>query len=142
MWIQNEFEICQSSKQLRDANFLIENKKDFMESYDPPCVEMNTMVMVNKDLPQEKDELKIVIRYTEDVYQKIENIKDISLLAFFAQWGGFLGIFLGYSFLQIPELIDDANNFFNSKDKKTEEGKFCNLGLFIVTVVKVIDMFS
>ena len=132
MWHQNEFEVCQSSKQLRDATFLIENKKDFMESYDPPCVEMNTMVMVNKDLPQEKDELKIVIRYTEDVYQKIANIQGISLLAFFAQWGGFVGIFLGYSFLQIPELINDAKNYFNSKNKKTKEGKFYSFYLFFV----------
>ena len=87
------------------------------------------MVIVNKDLPQEKDELKIVIRYTEDVYQKIENVEAISLLAFFAQWGGFVGIFLGYSFLQIPELITDARNYFGSKDKKTEEGKLISTRL-------------
>ena len=124
MWHQNEFEVCQSSKQLRDAIFLIDKKKDFMESYDPPCVEMNTRVIVNKDLPQEKDELKIVIRYTEDVYQKIENIEAMPLLAFFGQWGGFVGIFLGYSFLQIPELITDAKNYFNSKNKKTKETQY------------------
>lgn len=124
-----QFEVCHSLEQLRDANFLIENKKDFMETYDPPCVEMNTMVIVNKDLPQEKDEFKVVIRYTEDVYQKIESIESMSLLAFFAQWGGFVGIFLGYSFLQIPELIKDANNYFNAKDKEREEGKLISTRL-------------
>lgn len=130
MWHQNEFEVCHSSEQLRDANFLIENMKNFMESYDPPCVEMTSMVMVNKDLPQHKDELKIVIRYTEDTYQKIENIEAMSLLVLFGQWGGFVGIFLGYSFLQIPQLMTDAKNYFNSKNKKTKEGKFYNVCLF------------
>ena len=129
---RNGLKVCQSPDQLRDASFLIENIKDFRNTYDPPCVEMNAIVTVNKDSPQEKDELKIVIRYTEDVYQKIANIQGISLLAFFAQWGGFVGIFLGYSFLQIPELITDAKTYFNSKNKKTKEGKFYIYLLLIV----------
>ena len=145
MQLQNKFEVCQSSDQLRDASFLIENKKAFMESYDPPCVEVNTMVIVNKDLPQEKDEFKIMMRYTEDVYQKIENIEAISLLAFFAQWGGFLGIFLGYSFLQIPGLIKEAKDYLN---KKTKEGKFknCNssreINVLRKNSSKAIDIFK
>ena len=120
---QNDFDVCQSSERLRDAHFLILHKKEFMESYDPPCVEMNNMVIVNKDLPQEKGQFKIVVRYTEDVYQKIENIEDISLLEFFAQWGGFVGIFCGYSFLQLPGLIQEFKDYFSSKDKEKNEGE-------------------
>ena len=122
---QKTYEVCQSTNQLRDAQFLIENKKDFMESYEPPCVEMNSMVIVNKDLPQKKDELKITMRYPEDVYQKIENIEDISFLAFFAQWGGFVGIFCGYSFLQVPDLMEGVKHYFSSGHKEAKDGK-CN----------------
>ena len=121
---RNELEVCQSAEQLRDASFLIGNMKDVMETYDPPCVEMNTMVIVNKDVPQEKDQLKIVIRYTEDVYQQIENIQDVSFETFFSAVGGFVGIFLGYSFLQIPEMFDDARNRLNSKHAKAKKGKY------------------
>ena len=80
------------------------------------------MVIVNKDLPQAKDELKLVIKYTEDVYQEIENIKDISFEQFFSAVGGFVGIFLGYSFLQIPGMIEDAQNYVTLKRKKAKKG--------------------
>ena len=120
---KKEMEVCKTSKQLRDAYFLIANIKDFMESYDPPCVEMNTMVIVNKDLPQEKDQLRITIRYTEDAYQEIVNIVDMSFLEFFAQWGGYVGIFCGYSFLQIPELVKNVRDYLSSKKKGSKARK-------------------
>merc|ERR1719361_377879 len=66
------------------------------------------MVIVNKDLPQENDEFKIIIQYTEDVYQNIENSKGTSFETFFSGVGGFVGIFCGYSIMQIPETLENV----------------------------------
>ena len=105
---QADIKVCQSSKKLRDAAFLIKNYKDILASYDPPCVEMSTLVIVNNNMPQEYDEFQIIVRYTEDVYQKIENSRDISFETYFSGVGGFVGIFCGYSILQFPELMENV----------------------------------
>ena len=121
---RNDLKVCQSSDQLRDASFLIENMKDFMNTYDPPCVEMNAMVIVNKDLPQENDEFKIIIQYTEDVYQNIENSKGTSFETFFSGVGGFVGIFCGYSIMQIPETLDNVEVRTTFKKMVENLGKY------------------
>ena len=124
---QNNSEVCQSSRQLRDAAFLIENLNDVLDSYDPPCAEMSTLVTVNKDLPQTKDQFKIMIRYTELVYQNIENSRGTSFETFFSGVGGFVGIFCGYSIMQVPEFFDNAQPriFFNQIKEKACKCDYC-----------------
>ena len=63
--------------------------------------------MVIKDLNQPIADFNVKIIYTENYYQEIANSQDFSLEAFFSGVGGFIGIFLGYSILQIPELLDN-----------------------------------
>ena len=120
----NKLEVCHSSQQLKDAAFLIANFKSVLASYDPPCVDMSTLVIVNKDLPQEKDQFQIMIRYTEDVYQKIENGKDVSFETFFSGVGGFVGIFCGYSIMQIPELFENIRTYVDSESIQETWSKY------------------
>ena len=55
--------------------------------------------------------------YTEEQYQEIENVKDVSFETFWSGIGGFVGIFLGYSMMQFPELIEYLSVLFhNVKD--------------------------
>ena len=107
--VKNEFEACQTPEQFRVAAYLVEHFKDVLESYEQPCVEMSNLVMVNKDLPQEKGKFKMMLRYTEDTYQKIENTKGFTFETFVSGVGGFIGIFCGYSMLQIPETFETIN---------------------------------
>ena len=51
----------------------------------------------------------IQIKYAESTYQEIENVREFSFETFFAGIGGFVGIFLGYSMLQIPDLLGNAH---------------------------------
>ena len=51
--------------------------------------------------------MTIKISYMEQTYQETKNVKDFTFESFFSSLGGFIGIFLGYSMLQIPELLSD-----------------------------------
>ena len=53
--------------------------------------------------------LDLEIIQGSEMYQEIENVKDFGVESCWSGIGGFVGIFLGYSLLQIPELI--ANYF-------------------------------
>ena len=64
--------ICQNSDELKMANFLIENYRDVLASYDPPCVDMTTLVMVDKELIETHENFDFKVVYTEDYYQEIQ----------------------------------------------------------------------
>ena len=49
--------------------------------------------------------LDLEIIQGSEMYQEIENVKDFGVESCWSGIGGFVGIFLGYSLLQIPELI-------------------------------------
>ena len=54
--------------------------------------------------------ITIKVSYMERSYQETENVQDFSFESFFSSLGGFIGIFLGYSMLQIPELLNNLAN--------------------------------
>ena len=39
-------------------------------------------------------------------YQEVENLREFGFEAFWSGVGGFVGIFLGYSLLQLPDLFE------------------------------------
>ena len=59
--------------------------------------------------------LDLEIIHGSEMYQEIENVKDFGVESCWSGIGGFVGIFLGYSLLQIPELI--ANYFELSRKR-------------------------
>ena len=63
------------------------------------------MVIVNKDSPQRDTDFKIKFAYTEDVYQEIVNSESFDFTTCFSGVGGFVGIFLGFSMREIPEML-------------------------------------
>ena len=52
--------------------------------------------------------------YKEKYYQEIENVRDFGFETFWSSVGGFVGIFLGYSMLQFPELISNIPLLFRN----------------------------
>ena len=54
--------------------------------------------------------------YMEDFYQEIINVRDFGFESFWSGIGGFVGIFLGYSLLQIPDLLRGL--WFSTSDKR------------------------
>ena len=101
---------CESLDDLRNTIRLINNFKQVL-TYDPPCVEMKSLVTYANEVDQLPHQFYVKIIYTESFYQEIRNDRAFSFVSLFSTAGGYLGLFLGYSLLQIPELLKDAFTF-------------------------------
>ena len=104
-------EICNQSSKMKKANDMItipSHLKRVLNAFDPPCLDMKTMVTHNKNKYYRADTglfWIITFDYKDDQYQEVENIRAFGFEAFWSGIGGFVGIFLGYSAMQLPELI-------------------------------------
>ena len=99
------FDECKSPAQLKEADHYIKNFKDTLFEYVPPCVDMTVLVMYDRNLDQPNNQFLIKFLYTDKYYQEIKNTRDFGFETFWSSVGGFVGIFLGTSLLQVPELI-------------------------------------
>ena len=103
--------MCQTMKQFADVYWYFKNLES-MKTYPPPCLEL----LMPKNVRETKSnlgflgspKLNFYVNYTEERYQDIKNVEDFPLLSVFSSIGGFLGIFIGTSLLQIPDLLQDA----------------------------------
>ena len=103
-------------------------------SYVQPCTEMESVVTsIGKSMAPNKNSidssgdlmsprsslprLEIMLFYKARYYNLATNEKAVTLLTLWSQIGGFVGIFLGYSLLQLPELI----GYIFTRAKKTRE---------------------
>ena len=97
--------VCESPSELKQIYHRIQNYKDVLVSYDSPCVEMSVATKLDEKEENKWDEPQIKVIYTKATYQNIENTESFNDESFLSGVGGFVGIFLGYSILQIPELL-------------------------------------
>ena len=97
--------LCESPSELKQIYHRIQNYKDVLVSYDSPCVEMSVATKLDEKEGNKWDEPQIKVIYTKATYQHIENTESFNDESFLSGVGGFVGIFLGYSILQIPELL-------------------------------------
>ena len=95
------------------------NFENITKYYVQPCTEMESIVTsLAKSMVAAKNSsgglgshrsrlprLEIMLFYKSRYYSLATNEKAFTLLALWSQIGGFVGIFLGYSLLQLPELI-------------------------------------
>ena len=112
------FGACSTPNQYEKVYGLITNFRSVMSSYDPPCVEMKSPVSVSQQQAKvgtlerrlEGGRLTLIISYTMEDFQEITNVKDFDVETLWSSVGGFIGIFLGYSLLQAPEMLDAVWN--------------------------------
>ena len=95
---------------MKKAHGLIGHPKTAMNEIDSPCLDMKADVTYNKntnfdDAYNAVQAHKITFTYKEDEYQEIENIRAFGIEALWSGIGGFVGIFLGYSTMQLPDLL-------------------------------------
>ena len=111
----------QAIKKLTDADTMetqIKEKDAILSSILMPCNKMeivtNDKIMKSKD--SEDNEATIAFVYRMDSYQEIRNYKEFGFFSLWSYIGGYLGLFLGYSFFS---LLDDAYSllefFYGSK---------------------------
>ena len=96
---------CKTAEELKNMHHLIGHYKSILLNYNPPCIDMKSLISYTKGTIQTDRKIVFKIVYTVDVFQEITNVKEFTFEMFWSSVGGFLGIFLGYSVLQVPELI-------------------------------------
>ena len=85
-----------------------------MERSYGPCLEMFNIVaskwiQVDETLSSGNDQIKF--DYQLQYYQELKYFADFDLETFISNIGGFVGIFLGYSMMQLPELLGIFTSF-------------------------------
>ena len=96
---------CTRASQMAQIYRLLENKKLVFDSYKPPCYYMTVVTGVLKNSMEWGLYLVLEVVYMDDFYQEIINVRDFGFESFWSGIGGFVGIFLGYSLLQTPDLV-------------------------------------
>ena len=94
--------------ELQTAFYFVRNYKNVFATYDPPCVSMVDWSTVNRDGQNHGDDLRLEFVYMSTEYKEITNTQSFGFESFVSGLGGFVGIFLGYSILQLPELLESV----------------------------------
>ena len=101
--IQDE---CTSLEKLKKVNDLILTYKSIFHEIQTPCVNMFNSVQWRNIARKHRSQHGLMeIIYADKYYQEILQEKDFGVQDFISNLGGFIGIFLGYSMMQIPELL-------------------------------------
>ena len=112
-----KFDDCTSPTELKKAYDYTNNYKTSLSLHEAPCVDMKVLVMYHKEIREadrycDAGNLVINFLYKGTHYQEIENVRDFGFESFWSGVGGFVGIFLGYSIMQFPELIHNTPFLF------------------------------
>ena len=74
-------------------------------TYDSPCLEMDISAVQVANEQNPRDEILVKFVYVDDTFNEVINIQEFGFESLWSSVGGFVGIFLGYSLLQLPELL-------------------------------------
>ena len=99
-----------SYRRLRQDYSPFTNFEASADLYVEPCTEMSSVVTTAEDVIYRKDNDVSVLCfqfYYEENYKEIVNQEAFSLADLWSQVGGFVGIFIGYSIIQIPTTIEE-----------------------------------
>ena len=108
---ENDFSNCNSSTQLKEIHSVLKAPDKLMSiftQYTPPCDKLASIVTFqekDKNPDNDDDSLLLVFNYLEEMYQEITNKRDFDMEMMWSSVGGFVGMFLGYSLWQCPEML-------------------------------------
>lgn len=125
---ETNFDVCHSPSKLNEAFKRLDNLNEILDENERPCDDMLVLLIdsINSNpIPVPKD-ISIQFYYTEKVYEEIQYIQAIGFENWLSNVGGFVGIFLGYSIMQFPEIFLILANAFDKKRSNIVTGKFEN----------------
>ena len=103
--VPNSTKICATSDEMFAIYHYLTNKDQIMSLYDQPCNYMKISV----ETVQQPNFLRYMLFhlvYTSEHYEEYLNSREFGYESLGAGVGGYVGIFLGYSFLQIPSTLN------------------------------------
>ena len=102
---------CEKSKQLEKAYNYTAYSKDLkrisniiLENENKPCTQ-TSIVSYLEPYDGFKKDFRVYIYYNEDHYMEIRNSKAYLIQDLLSSTGGYIGMFLGFGLLQIPEIV-------------------------------------
>ena len=101
---------CNSTKQYQQFSkyFARKERKNVHEvfhQYMPPCTRMRILSSIKFLDHYEKEKIRIDFRYLSKEFEAIQNVRDFDLESLVGNIGGYVGMFLGVSLLQISNLL-------------------------------------
>ena len=100
------FKECKTAAEMSQIYSILKTYKTaIFDSYKQPCDYMKVSTGVLQKKLEYNHWLVLDFVYMDDFYQEIVNVRDFGFESFWSGVGGFVGIFLGYSLLQIPDLL-------------------------------------
>ena len=124
--------LCQSKEDLQNAETFIQEFRAVLTSYIAPCVQMEVVTKYDREEQNEGENPRIMFRYEDKEYEEIQNTKSFDLESFVSGVGGFIGIFLGYSILQLPELLEALTSLIIKLRHRPKNGKKNRFGICIM----------
>ena len=99
---------CRSPEKLKKAYEDFNDINSILDLTDKPCDEMLLLSVdsVNDHPNAQLNDVSMKFRYTEKIYEEVLYDKKYSFESFCNTLGGFWGIFLGFSLMQFPDLVE------------------------------------
>ena len=99
---------CKSQEQLLQVNYDIKSLEKIIKKQDVPCIDIHlstvwNFVAVNNAGSIDQSRIKFI--YQDKYYEEVLSLKEFGPESFISNLGGFVGIFLGYSMMQLPDLL-------------------------------------
>ena len=124
--INSSVSTCNTVADLRNAHEWIQNYKKALGSYLQPCTQMEILGKFDREENNEWEDPRIKFAYENTGYEEMKNTKSFDFESFVSGVGGFIGIFLGYSILQIPDLLELLPSLNFNLGRKNRQKKFLN----------------
>ena len=107
---------CTSPKQLENIYNVIKEPAQMVrvfKKYTEPCDKMSSTVTFHwrsaKVLNESEEIFDLEFNYLEDTYQEVLSQKDFGMEMLASSIGGYIGMFLGYSLLQCPQILSSVS---------------------------------
>ena len=123
---KNNMKECNTKIKLKEAQYIIDNYDKFLSQFKKPCDEMLVLTSDSVDhspIPKPRDIANKFV-HAEKVYEEIQYTKAIGFESWLSNVGGFVGIFLGYSMMQFPELLLIFTSILSYEKRNRFRGNF------------------
>lgn len=92
---------CNSSYQMSQLLYFLKNSSGVLDTYDRRCHEMTVRNHLNQFQREfgRSEDMYFKLTYTKEQYEEAVNSRALEFISWFANVGGFIGIFLEYNFL-------------------------------------------
>ena len=119
----DSFSPCTSAIEMKKIYEAIQNKESIFADYEQPCNYMEVSLGTSQRDSFYENVILLELQYMIRLYQEIENTRDFGLESFWSSVGGFVGIFLGYSLLSLPNVLEKILQWLREKTKNRKNRK-------------------